>query len=114
MAPSSPQRTAVSSDKVHDHERFVHIGKPTDEPLVGLALSGGGIRSATFGLGILQALKRLGLFAALDYVSTVSGGGYIGGWLQAVLANGIGPAALDLRRDASRARCASCAVSATT
>ena len=41
-------------------------------------------------------MRRLGLFSSLDYVSTVSGGGYIGGWLQAVLANGIGLAALDL------------------
>ncbi len=96
MPPSSPQKTAVSSDKVHDHERFIHLDKPNGEPLVGLALSGGGIRSATFGLGVLQGLKRLGLFSSLDYVSTVSGGGYIGGWLQAVLTNGIGLAALDL------------------
>ena len=96
MPPSSPQKAAVSSDKVHDHERFIHLGKPNGEPLVGLALSGGGIRSATFGLGILQAMRQLGLFSSLDYVSTVSGGGYIGGWLQAVLANGIGLAALDL------------------
>jgi hypothetical protein len=53
--------------------------------LVGLALSGGGIRSATFCLGVLQALGRLGLVRRLDYLSTVSGGGYIGGWLAAWL-----------------------------
>ena len=51
--------------------------------LLGLALSGGGIRSATFGLGILQTLARLGLLRRVDYLSTVSGGGYIGGWLHA-------------------------------
>ena len=51
--------------------------------LVGLAFSGGGIRSATFNLGILQALARERLLRAFDYVSTVSGGGYIGGWLMA-------------------------------
>ena len=113
MPPSSPQKAAVSSDKVHDHERFIHLDKPNGEPLVGLALSGGGIRSATFGLGILQAMRRLGLFSSLDYVSTVSGGGYIGGWLQAVLANGIGLAALDLATP-SRARCGFCAASAIT
>ncbi len=45
-----------------------------------LCLSGGGIRSATFGLGVLQALARLGVLGKLDYLSTVSGGGYIGGW----------------------------------
>ena len=73
----------------------MRLGKQPDDPLVGLALSGGGIRSATFGLGVLQALKRLGLFESLDYVSTVSGGGYIGGWLQAALANKVGAAVLD-------------------
>jgi hypothetical protein len=51
--------------------------------LVGLAISGGGIRSATLGLGVLEALKELGLLKKLDYLSTVSGGGYIGGWLSA-------------------------------
>ena len=51
--------------------------------LIGLAFSGGGIRSATFNLGILQALARQRLLRAFDYVSTVSGGGYIGGWLMA-------------------------------
>lgn len=49
--------------------------------LLGLAFSGGGIRSATFNLGILQALARRGLLPRFDYLSTVSGGGYIGSWL---------------------------------
>jgi hypothetical protein len=49
--------------------------------LVGLAFSGGGIRSATFNLGILQALAGLDLLKRFDYLSTVSGGGYIGAWL---------------------------------
>lgn len=51
--------------------------------LAGLALSGGGIRSATFNLGILQGLAHLGLLRRFDYLSTVSGGGYIGAWLAA-------------------------------
>ena len=51
--------------------------------LIGLAFSGGGIRSATFGLGILQGLAQLGLLRKFDYLSTVSGGGYIGSWLMA-------------------------------
>jgi hypothetical protein len=46
--------------------------------LVGLALSGGGIRSASFGLGVLQGLSRAEVFRRIDYLSTVSGGGYIG------------------------------------
>ena len=49
--------------------------------LCALALSGGGVRCATFGLGLLQALARHGLLRQLDYLSTVSGGGFIGGWL---------------------------------
>lgn len=53
------------------------------QSLIGLAISGGGIRSATFGLGVLQALKAKGLLEKFDYLSTVSGGGYIGGWLTA-------------------------------
>ena len=51
--------------------------------LVGLAISGGGIRSATFGLGVLETLKRWGLLQKVDYLSTVSGGGFIGAWLSA-------------------------------
>jgi hypothetical protein len=50
-----------------------------------LTLSGGGIRSATFGLGVLQGLAHVGVLGTLDYLSTVSGGGYIGGWLTAWL-----------------------------
>ena len=49
--------------------------------LIGIAFSGGGIRSATFGLGVLQGLKELDLLRGVDYISTVSGGGYIGAWL---------------------------------
>jgi hypothetical protein len=46
--------------------------------LVGLAFSGGGIRSAMFNLGLLQALHKVGLLRYVDYLSTVSGGSYIG------------------------------------
>jgi hypothetical protein len=51
---------------------------PGEGRLVGLALSGGGIRSASFALGVLQALDRYGHLKKFDYLSTVSGGGYIG------------------------------------
>src|SRR5262245_32584939 len=60
-------------------------GPPDPDTIVGLALSGGGIRSATFSLGVLQGLHRLGLLWRFDYVSTVSGGGYAGGWWSAWL-----------------------------
>ena len=47
-------------------------------PRFGIALSGGGIRSASFALGVLQALVRRNILRDVDYLSTVSGGGYIG------------------------------------
>ena len=47
----------------------------------GLALSGGGIRSASFCLGVLQALAVHTRLEKFDYLSTVSGGGYLGGAL---------------------------------
>src|SRR6185369_2693113 len=56
---------------------------------VGLAFSGGGIRSATFNLGVLQALEAGGMLRHVDYLSSVSGGGYAAScytWLRARLA----------------------------
>lgn len=50
------------------------------EDLVALCSSGGGIRSSTFSLGVLQGLANLKLLPMFDYHSTVSGGGYTGGW----------------------------------
>jgi hypothetical protein len=58
----------------------------------GLAFSGGGIRSAAFCLGAVQALDADGKLAAIDYLSTVSGGGYIGCSLAASMgATGVFP-----------------------
>lgn len=48
-----------------------------------LCLSGGGIRSATFTLGVIQGLAKRSLLERFDYLSTVSGGGYMGAWLSA-------------------------------
>lgn len=62
------------------------IGAPSTKlGLVGLAHSGGGIRSATFSLGVLQALGRHGILKYVDYISTVSGGGFIGSCLSSNL-----------------------------
>ena len=101
------RRTASRSSFHHGHHRPAapppHAPAPDHEPkwqkrdeawvdavkhahannLVGLAFSGGGIRSATFNLGVLQALADLKLLYRIDYLSTVSGGGYIGSWLAA-------------------------------
>lgn len=51
----------------------------------GIALSGGGIRSATFSLGVLAALSRKNLLPEFDYLSTVSGGGYAGCFFTSLL-----------------------------
>jgi predicted acylesterase/phospholipase RssA len=60
--------------------------RPTEESdVVGLALSGGGVRSAAFALGVLQALDETKVLDRCDYLSTVSGGGYIGSSLSAAL-----------------------------
>ena len=56
--------------------------EPGDQQLpIGLACSGGGIRSATVCLGVFQALARAKLLRRVDFLSTVSGGGYIGAFL---------------------------------
>jgi hypothetical protein len=54
-----------------------------ERPRSALCLSGGGIRSASFALGVFQALAQHGPLFCFDYLSTVSGGGYIGSWLSA-------------------------------
>jgi hypothetical protein len=61
------------------YQRF-HKRAPT-----ALSLSGGGIRSGTFALGLLQGMARHDLLKQFDYLSTVSGGGYVGSWLTAWL-----------------------------
>jgi hypothetical protein len=53
--------------------------------LVGVGFSGGGIRSATLNLGITQALHKKGVFKHIDYMSTVSGGGYLGSSISALM-----------------------------
>ncbi len=68
-------------------QRRVACGVDTQGPRIGFGLSGGGIRSATFCLGIFQALAKAntgkpgGLLGRVDFLSTVSGGGYFGSFL---------------------------------
>jgi hypothetical protein len=66
--------------RLKDVYERIHKEQPTRSAL---CLSGGGIRSAIFGLGILQGLAKHDLLHNFDYLSTVSGGGYVGGWLTA-------------------------------
>jgi hypothetical protein len=68
----------VDQSIASDYYRAIHRREHS-----ALCLSGGGIRSATFNLGLLQGLARHGLLEQFDYLSTVSGGGFSGGWLTA-------------------------------
>lgn len=83
---------AVSFDEVFAREKEIIRARrhpaesgPGPTRLAGLAFSGGGIRSAVFNLGFIQGLANKNALHVFDYLSTVSGGGYIGGWLSALL-----------------------------
>ncbi|MEA2416884.1 MAG: hypothetical protein QOI58_3541 [Thermoanaerobaculia bacterium] len=70
------------SEEQSESERLKYIfGKIHKVERSALCISGGGIRSATFALGVMQRLARVGVLPKFDYLSTVSGGGYIGSWL---------------------------------
>src|SRR4051794_30449448 len=62
--------------------RASRSGVAANAPWCGLGLSGGGIRSASLGLGVLQGLAEKDLLKRFDYISSVSGGGYIATSLQ--------------------------------
>ena len=52
--------------------------------LVGLALSGGGLRSALFQRGLLETLADRGLLKYVDVSASVSGGGFAAGYMAAL------------------------------
>jgi patatin-like phospholipase len=76
-----PAREGKQPGAVEPVDPAIAIGIANHRALSGLALSGGGIRSATFNLGVLQGLAQLKFLRRFDYLSTISGGGYIGSWL---------------------------------
>jgi len=112
--PASP--TMRRRQALFDAERAYaagELGAPDER--WGLCLSGGGIRSATFSLGVIQAIARAParsnaapqdeedpagqpdasplrhadtLFARFDYLSTVSGGGYVGSFVSSMFVPG--------------------------
>lgn len=81
----SRRRQSLVLPLSHDDEPRDH---PTTAPppnLIGVALSGGGIRSASFALGAMQAMEKSDLLSQVDYMGAVSGGAYLAGWMQAHL-----------------------------
>jgi len=74
---------AGAEELIHKEWSYLEQNRDTfkSSNIKGLALSGGGIRSASFNLGVLQALASQSKLEKFDYLSTVSGGGYLGGAL---------------------------------
>jgi predicted acylesterase/phospholipase RssA len=73
---SAPGYTRDFADVAREEAEWLRTRRaaadiPADAPLVGLGLSGGGIRSAAFNMGVLQALAGAGLLPRIDYLSTV-------------------------------------------
>jgi hypothetical protein len=77
---NADEATAVAARRANYHI-------DTEGDAVGLALSGGGIRSATFCLGVTQVLADRDLLKHVDFLSTVSGGGFVGSFLTRRLAS---------------------------
>ena len=87
---SKKAETNASPSPNKDEKSAVHELQTDalNNDLCGLAISGGGIRSATFGLGVLQGLAKATLLSRFDYLSTVSGGGYIGSFVSKWISEG--------------------------
>ena len=84
QAPDGEDKRVITTEKTTENTPGTSPTRRAENmQLLGLAFSGGGIRSATFNLGVLQALADLGMLKFVDYLSTVSGGGYIGSWFTA-------------------------------
>src|SRR5438270_5681572 len=83
IADAEKRAGRIDSELVKEFYRWVHRGHRGSSGRSALCFSGGGIRSATFGLGIVQGLAHRKLLGAFDFLSTVSGGGYLGSWLSA-------------------------------
>jgi hypothetical protein len=67
-----------------EKDHIVPAGEKAQQETIwcGIGLSGGGIRSASLALGVLQALAEAGLLGRFQYMSSVSGGGYVASALQ--------------------------------
>lgn len=63
--------------KLLPSEAAEYVEDPPDGVRIGVALSGGGIRSAAFNLGALQALQKQNVLKRADYLAAVSGGNYV-------------------------------------
>lgn len=112
ITPEPAPAVRIDPEALRNAELDLILGRGTDAPrdddpsVWGLALSGGGIRSATFALGVLQALARDNLLRSFHYQSTISGGGYVGGFLQGLIRRRGFDGAFDVLRSTLRERVA--------
>jgi hypothetical protein len=82
---------AKEAEEVHkrrEHQGIQTAIAPEGHNTIGVGYSGGGIRSATFCLGVTQVLAERRLLKEVDFLSTVSGGGYTGCFLTTRLGSG--------------------------
>jgi hypothetical protein len=84
--PGCTDEPTPETNTAHLKRLYLNFHAAPAYPRTAICLSGGGIRSAAFGLGVLQFLAKADLLHRFEYISTVSGGGYIGSWLSAWLA----------------------------
>src|SRR3954469_4784906 len=100
MSSPTPLNSPLTFEEIIKKEReFLRPQGSRDDGLSALCISGGGIRSATFALGAIQGLAEANMIDWFDYMSTVSGGGFLGGWVTAwkERAGGIGKIAAALK-----------------
>ena len=89
--PPGTPRVDRTVDWLRDNQDLLQLlyesirDRPAAERPTALCFSGGGIRSATFCLGVLQGLAREHRLEQFRYLSSVSGGGYIASWLSTLL-----------------------------
>ncbi len=79
----------LTQERIHIQNKRKKQDRPTklEDDSLAIALSGGGIRSATICLGVLKELHKKKILSNTDYLSTVSGGGYIGSYIHTALKN---------------------------
>ena len=95
VAPTTGTEVETEVDSAHDFDTAQDASSSstadatTDDiridDAIGLSFSGGGIRAGTFAMGVFQRLARSGMLDDVDYLSTVSGGGYFGSFLSTYL-----------------------------
>jgi predicted acylesterase/phospholipase RssA len=80
MTKSIASANQIELEKYADEWKYNKDGHTNGPPHLGLALSGGGMRSANFCIGVLHGLEQLNVLSNVDVISSVSGGGYAASW----------------------------------